>query len=111
MCFEVAGSPGDAALVNLTPVQADRKGNGLLVSSDVTTAPQASNVDYAPGVVDPDVAIAPIGADGKVWYVNSNLAAVHLVADHLGTIDANAHTAATSTGAPDRKVDTRTGLG
>ena len=65
----------------------------------------------APGVVDPNVAIAPIGADGKVCYVNSELAAVHLVADHLGSIDADAYTPATSTGAPDRRVDTRNGLG
>ena len=111
LCFDVAGSPGDAAVVNLTPVQPERKGNGLLVSSDVTTPPNASNVNYAPGVVDPNVAIAPIGADGKVCYVNSELAAVHLVADHLGSIDADAYTPATSTGAPDRRVDTRNGLG
>ena len=111
LCFEVAGSPGDAAVVNLTPVQAGAKGNGLLVSSDVANPPEASNVNYGPGTVDPNVAIAPIGADGKVCYVNSELTAVHLVADHLGTIDADAYTPATTTGAPDRKVDTRTGLG
>ena len=35
LCFAVSGSPGDAAVVNLTPVEADRRGYGLLVSSDV----------------------------------------------------------------------------
>src|SRR5690606_25360244 len=69
------------------------------------------NVNFAPGTVDPNVALAVIGVDGKVCYVNSALSAVHLVADHLGTIDGDAYTPATATGAPDRKVDTRSGLG
>ena len=38
VCFAVAGSPGDAAVVNLTPVEADGGGYGLLVSSDVASA-------------------------------------------------------------------------
>ena len=102
----MSGSPGDAAVVNLTPVEADNSGFGLLVSSDVV-APVASNVNYAPGTVDPNVAVAPIGRDGQVCYVNSSPASVNLVADHLGTIRANAYVPAVQSGAPDRKVDTR----
>ena len=83
----MSGSPGDAAVVNLTPVEADNGGYGLLVSSDVP-APVASNVNYTPGTIDPNVAVAPIGSDGQVCYVNSSPASVHLVADHLGTIRA-----------------------
>ena len=104
----MTGSPGDAALVNLTPVGAAAAGDGQLVSSDVTTVPNASNVNFGPGTVDPNVAIAPIGADGKVCYLNSSQTGVHLVADHLGTIALSAFTKATATGAPSRKVDTRT---
>jgi hypothetical protein len=107
LCFSVAGSPGDVALVNLTPVLAQGPGNGQLISSDVTTPPVASNVNYQPGSIDPNVAAARIGADGKVCYVNSVHTNVHLVADHLGTIDAAAYTTATPNGAPDRKIDTR----
>lgn len=107
VCFAVAGAPGDAAIVNLTPVDADHAGNGQLVSSDVTQPPVASNVNYAPGTVDPNVAIAPIGADGQVCYVNSRHASIHLIADHLGTIDAAAYSAPTPSGAPGRKLDTR----
>ncbi len=106
-CFEVAGSPGDAAVVNLTPVLALGSGNGLLVSSDVTTPPVAANVNYKIGTVDPNVAIAPIGADGKVCYVNARQTSVHLVADHLGTIAATAYQTATASGAPKRVTDTR----
>jgi hypothetical protein len=110
LCFAVSGSPGDAAVVNLTPVGADGGGYGLLVSSDIS-APVASNVNYAPGTIDPNVAVAPIGSDGKVCFVNSPNASVDLVADHLGTIRASAYVPAVPSGAPDRKVDTRVGLG
>jgi hypothetical protein len=111
ICFTVNGQPGDAAIVNLTPVEAGGPGFGLLISSNVTTPPDASNVNYGPNTVDPNVAIATIGNDGKVCYTNGPISAVHLIADHLGTIDANAYTPAQPNGAPARKVDTRTGLG
>lgn len=110
LCFTVGGSPGDAAVVNLTPVMADGAGNGQLVSSDIANPPLASNVNFRPGSVDPNVAIAPIGSDGKVCYVNSVHTSVHLVADHLGTIAQSDYSPARSDGAPDRRVDTRTEL-
>jgi hypothetical protein len=107
LCFTVAGSPGDAALVNLTPVLATGFGDGQLISSDVATPPAASNVNFGPGTVDPNVAVAKIGADGKVCFANSKHSSVHLVADHLGTIPGASYAPATASGAPDRKVDTR----
>jgi hypothetical protein len=108
-CVAVAGRPGDVAVVNLTPVRADGAGHGLLVSSDVVAPPDASNVNYAPGTVDPNVALAPIGADGRVCYQNAGRAGTHLVADHLGSIDAAAVTLATAAGTPARVIDTRPG--
>ena len=69
--------------------------------------PEASNVNFGPGTVDPNVAAAPIGVDGEVCYLNSVHSDVDVVADHLGTIDGDAFTFATKTGAPDRKIDTR----
>lgn len=111
VCFVVSGRPGDAALINLTPFQASGPGNGQLVSSDVRTPPTASNVNFGPGTVDPNVAVAPIGRDGRVCFINSEHSSVDLVADHLGTIDADAYTPAAASGAPDRRIDTRTGLG
>ena len=110
-CFEVAGSPGDAAVVNLTPVLAQGQGYGVLVSSDSDAAPNASNVNYGSGSVDPNVAIAPIGADGRVCFENGPLAGVDLVADHLGTIDAAVYRSATASGAPRRLIDTRQSAG
>jgi hypothetical protein len=107
LCFTVAGSPGDVAVVNITPVLAPAGGDGLLVSSDITNPPVASNVNYGPGSVDPNVATAIIGTDGKVCYVNSHHTNVHVIADHLGTISATTFTPATTTGAPKRVADTR----
>lgn len=118
LCFAVSGEPGDGAIVNLTPVRATGPGHGVLISSDVATAPTASNVNYAPGTVDPNLAIAPIGRDGQVCFANAPLASVDLVADHLGTIarlrnpgtieTAGTYTPATPSGAPLRLIDTRT---
>ena len=106
-CVVVAGSPGDAAVVNVTPVLARGAGNGVVVSSDVATAPVAANVNFGVGSVDPNLVIVPIGDDGKVCYVNSRHTSVHLVADHLGTIANAAYTPATASGAPTRLIDTR----
>lgn len=112
LCFTVSGSPGDAAIVNLTPVRADGRGNGQLISSDIkATPPTASNVNFGRDTADPNLAIASIGADGQVCFQNSNQSSVDLIADHLGTLTGAAYTSATTTGAPDRKVDTRVGLG
>jgi len=107
VCVGVAGPAGGAALVNLTPVAAAGLGNGQLVSSDVAQPPVASNVNFGPGTIDPNVAVAPIGADGKVCYVNSEHTTVQLIADHLITLAGDAVTLATPSGAPDRRVDTR----
>lgn len=111
LCFAVAGDPGDVAIVNLTPVEAQFAGDGQLVSSDVADPPVASNVNYQIGSADPNVAFAPIGSDGQVCFVNSRHAAIHLVADHLGTIRRASFVLASPTGAPVRKLDTRRGLG
>lgn len=107
MCFDVEGEPGDAAIVNLTPVRADGRGNGQLVSSDLDEAPLASNVNFGPGTVDPNVAIATIGENGQVCFVNSEHTSVHVVADHLGSISAEAYTPASAGGTSVRVLDTR----
>jgi hypothetical protein len=106
-CFTVAGAPGDLAVVNLTPVDATRAGFGQLVPSGVTAPAATSNVNFATRTFDPNVAAAVIGADRQVCFVNSVHAAVHLVADHLVTVDASAYAPPSSTGTPVRVLDTR----
>lgn len=107
-CFVAPGQPGDFAVVNLTPVLASAAGHGLLVSSNVKNDPPvAANVNYAPGTIDPNVALAQIGNDNKVCYINSENATVHVVADSMGAIKASAYGPADSSGAPLRVLDTR----
>ena len=67
----------------------------------------SANVNFEPGRVDPNVAVARIGVDGQVCFVNSFHGSVHLVADHLGTIAGSSYTPASVSGAAVRKVDTR----
>ena len=81
---------------NLTPVRATESGNGQLVSSDAANPPVFSNVNYRQGSIDPNVAIAPIGTDGQVCFVNNGGAGVDLIADHIGTVAASAYTPAPS---------------
>ncbi len=110
-CFDVSGDPGDLAVINLTPVRATGPGYGSLSSSD--DPPNGisnidySNVNYAAGTIDPNIAVATIGADQQVCFHNSAQATVDLVADQLATITADAATAIT----PRRVIDTRTGTG
>lgn len=107
VCFDTPGPDGGAAVVNVTPVDAAGPGNGQVVSSDVDDVPAASNVNFRPGSVDPNVAISPIGANNQVCYLNSPHGPVHLVADHLGTLRPGVWRPATASGAPTRALDTR----
>ena len=109
-CFE-AGRRGNTAVVNLTPVGAAGLGNGQLVSSDVAVPPTASNVNFSPGSVDPNVAFARIGSDNRVCFVNSEHTSVDLVADLVGTIVDFVFESASPDDAPVRVVDTRVGQG
>jgi hypothetical protein len=81
------------------------------VSSDISQPLTASNVNFGPGSVDPNVAFAPIGSDSRVCFVNSNHTQVDLVADHLGTIALESFTPANPDATPQRTLDTRTGTG
>lgn len=111
ICFEVEGAPGDLAFVNLTPVEASGPGFGVLVSSDVVNPPLASNVNFDVGTVDPNVGTAPIGADGRVCFLNSVHNEVHLVADVLAVVPAAWVRPPSLDGTPVRYLDTRVGFG
>lgn len=88
-CFAASGAPGELAIVNLTPVGATAPGHGALVPPHAATGPVgASNVNFAPGTVDPNLAAAEIGSDGTVCFANSNHASVHVVADQLAALRA-----------------------
>lgn len=79
------------------------------MGSDVAAPTEASHVNFRPGSVDPNLALAPIGTDGAVCFVNSVHASVHLVADLLGVLDPVIVRWPTSDGTPTRRLDTRLG--
>jgi hypothetical protein len=110
-CPGVVGDPGAVAVLNLTPVEASGTGFGAVRASDApsnnTLGPDAvSNVNFRAGSVDPNVALAVIGPDGRVCFDNSPHASVHLVADQMGTLPATAYERASASGAR-RLLDTR----
>lgn len=107
-CFTIPGAvAGDAAFVNLTPVDADGVGYATLVPAGVDTAGGVSNVNFAPDGVDPNLAVTVVGDGGQVCFVNSELAGVHVIADVAGSVHADTFTAPSATGGPVRVVDTR----
>ena len=114
VCPGAVGAAGDVAVVNLTPVQATATGFGALRRSDAPSNNSlgdlaVSNVNFRTGSVDPNVAFAPIGADGRVCFDNSPHATVHLVGDQMGVLPAAAYRSASGAGA-ERIVDTRRGF-
>jgi hypothetical protein len=104
-CFGVDGMPGDMVFVNLTPVHASAPGFGLLTAEGNASSRPASNVNFGPGSVDPNVAAAQISIDRKVCFVNSEHASIDLIADQLFTLEAEYVTVMLPT--PDRRLDTR----
>lgn len=101
----VGTSPGDWVVVNATPVLATTPGFGTGHSSD-DDAGATSNVNFGPGTIDPNIAIAKVGSDSKVSFTNSDHGSVHLVLDQLVNADAAAFSRATGDGAK-RLTDTR----
>jgi hypothetical protein len=105
----VGADPGDFVGVNVTPVLAVAPGFGVLHSSD--DAPGGtSNVNFGPGTVDPNVAFAKVGADGRICFTNSVLGPVHVLLDQLIVADAAVFRSPSTSGSV-RLADTRIGLG
>lgn len=101
--------PGDFVGLNVTPVLATQPGFGVVHSSD-DPAGETSNVNFAPGTVDPNVAFAKVGADGLVCFTNSDHAQVHVIIDQMVAANDGLFRLPTSNGAV-RLADTRVGDG
>lgn len=82
------GVPADASavLVTLTAV-APSKDTWLRAWADGTAAPYVSNVNLSAGDTVPNLAVVPVGADGKICVFNSS-GTVHLVIDIVGYVAA-----------------------
>jgi hypothetical protein len=107
VCAPVAGAvPGEFVGVNVTPVGATAPGFGVVHSSD-ESAGLTSNVNFAPGTVDPNVAFVPVGVDGAVCFTNSRHGAVEVVIDAMVVAEAGA--VGQRFGGARRVLDTRAG--
>jgi hypothetical protein len=114
VCPKVVGAPGRVAVVNVTPVEASAGGFGAVRASDApsnnTLGDQTvSNVNFSAGSIDPNLAFAVIGNDGRICFDNSPHATIQLIIDQMGSLPANAFLPAAASGAT-RLIDTRRGL-
>ena len=72
-------------MVNLTVT--DSKSFGFLTAfASGASKPNASNVNYARGQTVPNLAVVPVGPDGKVQIANTSAGTVQVIADVSGYI-------------------------
>ncbi|MGO4584782.1 carboxypeptidase-like regulatory domain-containing protein [Arthrobacter sp. 2RAF6] len=110
----VNGIPSNAAaaVINLTVTEA--KSAGFLTAyASGRAKPNASNVNFGPGQTVPNLAVVPLGPDGKVTIANTSPGTAQVIADVAGyflpgmPLDAGASGNIT----PTRFLDTRTSSG
>ncbi|GAA1899348.1 beta strand repeat-containing protein [Lapillicoccus jejuensis] len=99
-----------AVVLNVTVVGASQPGY-LTVYPGGTTPPPASNLNYATALPVPNLVLAKLGAGGTVAFRAST--STHVLADVVGYVVAGAPTTpgAVVPVAPQRVMDTRTGVG
>jgi hypothetical protein len=92
LCVSVPdGTPGDAAVINITNTDATGSGYGALRASQAqpvpsrATARQFASVNFAAGVTNPNLAVVTIGTDGRVCY-DSYGGATHVILDLVAII-------------------------
>ena len=105
----VAGVPDDASavVVNLTATQAQAAGYVRAFPSGIAT-PEASNLNFNERVDRANLAVVPVGADGRIA-VRVDDAATHLVVDVMGAFAPGGDRITAIE--PVRVADSRSGLG
>ena len=118
LVLQVAGRGGvpatgvSAVVVNLTVTQPAAPG-GVSAFADGSVLPPVSNLNFVAGQTVSNLAIAAVGADGKIRLHNGSAGTVQLVADVSGYYLAGTPTTpgALVTVPAARVLDTRTGIG
>ena len=104
-----AGVPAGAtaAVVNLTVTQPASFGY-LTAFADGSAVPPSSNLNFAAGQTVPNMAVVPLGADGRITIVNGSSGAAHVVVDVEGYLVGDPSIVGTfGTETTYRAVDTR----
>ncbi len=96
-----------SVVMNVTATQSTLAGYVTVFPCDADI-PDASNLNFAAGQDVPNLVSVPVALDGTVCFVTS--AATHLIADLAGTFEVGAGALGTAI-APERILDTRTGVG
>jgi len=119
VAVQVAGQGGvpasgvSAVVLNVTV--AGSTGAGFVTAyADGTTRPTASNLNFVPGQIVPNLVVVPVSqVNGKVDLYNGSFGSTQLVADVAGYYVSGTPTAPGAFGslAPYRLLDTRSGVG
>ncbi|MEZ2389059.1 polysaccharide deacetylase family protein [bacterium RCC_150] len=81
----VSGIPANASAVTFNLTVANPTLNGFVTAyPSGSTAPNASNLNYAPGQIVPNLVTVPVGSDGKVTLLNASKGTAQLIADVSG---------------------------
>lgn len=110
--FVVPSGPGSSAVLNLT-VTAPTSAGYIVAYADGAPRPGVSNLNFVAGQTVPNLAVVPVGSDGKVALSNQSPGTVQLVADVSGYFTPGDPVYAGNLGAlaPARLLDTRSGGG
>lgn len=115
--FQAAGvgtvpANASAVVVNVTVTEPSSFGF-ITAHASGSAKPNASNVNYAVGQTVPNLAVVPVGADGKVSLSNTSSGSVQLIGDVSGYFLPGAATEAGAFGklTPTRFLDTRSSSG
>ena len=111
----LAGVPSSgvgAVVVNLTATQSGKPGY-LTVTANGTPRPSVSSLNFATGATVANLAVIPVGADGRLNVFNGSAGTVHVMTDVLGYYQAGNATAlgAFHPVAQQRVLDSRSGVG
>jgi subtilase family serine protease len=119
LAVQVTGAGGvpqsnvTAVAVNITATGESSDGN-VITYPDGSPRPGTSTLNYTTGVTIANLAIVPVGADGKIDLFNSSGGTTQLVADVFGYFTSDASAAGDTTYTPvtaTRFLDTRIGTG
>jgi roadblock/LC7 domain-containing protein len=80
----VPGTGASAVVLNVTVTQPTSAGVVTAYSSDLSSPPTASNLNFVRGQTVPNLVVVPIGSDGKVKLHVASAGTTHLVADVFG---------------------------
>ena len=101
-----------AVVLNVT-VAGSSGGGYVTAYADGATRPTASNLNFSPGQVVPNLVVVPVATNGKVDLYNGSAGSTQLVADVAGYYVSGTPTAPGAFGSlpPARLLDTRSGVG